>query len=169
MSALRPRLFPGVLSQTASVGLGDIALPAFGPIAPERPAPDGLGGTQIALASLSYAENTRPRSAEAFAAFESSGLTPDAVVESWKRMNPVVCRHSVAEPYIAAGSFTTEGDAQRLAQTLAAFGQTEIEKSDIDGTVWYGVNLRTDGRRSLDDLLQAAWDSGATDAMTVRD
>jgi rare lipoprotein A len=161
--------FPGEMTSTASASLSDISLPAYGPIAPERPAPDGFGGTQIVVASLSYAENSRPHSAEAFATFEHSSLTPDAVVESWKRMNVGPSDVQPAEPYIAAGSFTIEEDAERLARTLAAFGRTDIEKADIDGTVWYGVNLRTDGRKSLDDLLQAAWDSGASDAMTVRD
>ena len=84
-------------------------------------------------------------------------------------MNPDLADTTATEPYIAAGSFTVAEDADRLARKLAAFGRTEIEKSDIDGTVWYGVNLRADGRRSLDDLLQAAWDSGAADAITVRD
>ena len=76
--------FPGELADAATpAALGNLDLPAFGPIAPERPAPDGMGGAQLALASLSYAENTRPGSAAAFAA-----LTSDKVVESWKRMNP---------------------------------------------------------------------------------
>ncbi len=156
--------FPGQMADAGAGGLGNLDLPAFGPIAPERPAPDGMGGAQLALASLSYAENTRPGSAAAFAA-----LTSEKVVESWKRMNSDLAGTTATEPYIAAGSFTEAEDADRLARKLAAFGRTEIEKSDIDGTVWYGVNLRADGRRSLDDLLQAAWDSGAADAITVRD
>ena len=45
----------------------------------------------------------------------------------------------------------------------------ECEKSDIDGTVRYSVNLRSDGRASLDDMLEAARAKGASDAMTIRD
>ncbi len=56
-----------------------------------------------------------------------------------------------------------------LAAKLAAFGRTEIEQTEIDGTVWYGVNLLSDGRSSIDDLLEAAWMHGAPDASTVRE
>jgi rare lipoprotein A len=35
--------------------------------------------------------------------------------------------------------------------------------------VWYSVNLRADGRTSLDGMLEAAWANGASDAMTIRD
>ncbi|MBU0582715.1 MAG: septal ring lytic transglycosylase RlpA family protein [Alphaproteobacteria bacterium] len=154
--------FPGELADA-----GNLALPAFGPIAPERPAPDAVGAP-FAMASLSYAQSTPSRASTAFAALESQGLTPDAVVRSWKRMNDGA-PGTPAEPYIAAGSFTLEAEAEQLARTLAAFGRTEIETSEIDGTLWYGVNLRPDGRGSLDDLLQSAWQSGASDAITVRD
>ena len=73
------------------------------------------------------------------------------------------------EPYVAAASFTDAGEADRLAKTLAAYGRTEIEKTEIDGTMWYGVNLRNDGRISIDDMLQAAWSHGAPDAIAIRD
>ena len=118
---------------------------------------------QVAMASLSYAEDSKP-GASAFAGFD--GLDADSVVRSWKRMNG---NAAAAEPYIAAGSFTDEGEAKKLAETLAAFGRTEIEATEIDGTIWYGVNLRGDGRSSIDDLLQTAWSHGAPDAITVRD
>ena len=154
--------FPGALADA-----GSLALPAFGPIAPERPAP-GLGNAPFAVASLSYAESIPSRAASAFAALESQGLTPDAVVQSWKRMNAATSS-TPTEPYIAAGSFTRQAQAEQLAGTLSAFGRTDVETSEIDGTLWYGVNLRPDGRGSLDELLQAAWQSGASDAITVRD
>ena len=154
--------FPGALADA-----GSLALPAFGPIAPERPAP-GLGNAPFAVASLSYAESIPSRAASAFAALESQGLTPDAVVQSWKRMNAATSS-TPTEPYIAAGSFTRQAQAEQLAGTLSAFGRTDVETSEIDGTLWYGVNLRPDGRGSLDELLEAAWQSGASDAITVRD
>ena len=84
-------------------------------------------------------------------------------------MNNDALEPIATEPYIAAGSFTAAEEANRLAGALAALGKIEIEKSDIDGTVWYNVNLRSDGRASLDDMLQAAWANGASDAMTIRD
>jgi hypothetical protein len=33
----------------------------------------------------------------------------------------------------------------------------ECEQIGIDGAVWYSVNLRSDGRASIDDMLEAAW------------
>ena len=60
-------------------------------------------------------------------------------------------------------------DQDRLAERLAAFGKVEIEKTEIDGAMWYGVNLIGDGRVSTDELLEAAWTHGAPDAITVRD
>ena len=161
--------FPGEFVEGVPMAIGSLALPAFGPIAPERPALEGIGESRIVLASLSYAEDSKQGSASAFAALDGLGLTPDAVVQSWKRMNHDALAPGAAEPYIAAGSFTAAEEADRLAVALAALGKIEIEKSDIDGTVWYSVNLRPDGRASLDDMLEAAWANGASDAMTIRD
>ena len=154
--------FPGELVDTMAAGTS-LSLPALGPIAPERPAEGGFGEVQVAMASLSYAQDSKP-AASAFAGFD--GLDADSVVRSWKHMNG---NATAAEPYIAAGSFTEESEAKKLAGTLAAFGRTEIEATEIDGAMWYGVNLRGDGRSSIDELLEAAWSHGAPDAITVRD
>jgi rare lipoprotein A len=145
-----------------TAGTSSLPLPAFGPIAPERPAFDGFGTVQVALASLSYAEERKQGAASAFAGFDQ-----DAVLQSWKRMNNGII--PLGEPYVAAASFTDAGEADRLAKTLAAYGRTEIEKTEIDGTMWYGVNLRNDGRASIDDMLEAAWSHGAPDAIAIRD
>ncbi len=158
--------FPGQLIDGTATATSGLALPATGPIAPERPAPEGIGRVQVAMASLSYAGETKSGAAAAFATFD--GLDADAIVRSWKRMNGGAAV-SARAPYIAAGSFTSEGEATKLAGTLAAFGKTEVEATEIDGTMWYGVNLIGDGRSSIDDLLQAAWSHGAPDAITVRD
>ena len=154
--------FPGELLDRMTTGTSSLRLPAFGPIAPERPAPGGIGNVQVVMASLSYAPEGMS-GASAFAAFD--GLNAGAVVQSWKRMNG----GTAGTPYIAAGSFTGEGEASRLAERLAAFGKIEIEKTEIDGTVWYGVDIIGDGRASIDELLEAAWTHGAPDAITVRD
>jgi rare lipoprotein A len=156
-----PAGFPGQLVDTMSTGSSGLALPALGPIAPERPG--GVGEMQVAMASLSYAADGKSGAASAFASFDE--LDAAAVVRSWKRMNGDVAARG---PYIAAGSFTSEGEARKLASTLATFGKTEIEATEIDGVMWYGVNLIGNGR-SIDDLLQAAWSHGAPDAITVRD
>ena len=147
----------------ATAGGASVALPAAGPIVPERPA----FGEQIpfAVASLSYADDGRPASAAAFAALDR--LNAEAVVNSWKRMNEGLA--PAGQPYVAAASFTSADEANNLAKALAPFGQTEIEKTEIDGTMWYGVNLRADGAVSIDSLLEAAWAHGAPDAIAIRD
>jgi rare lipoprotein A len=119
---------------------------------------------QVAMASLSYAEQGRG-GAPAFSAFDR--LSPEAVVNSWKRMNGNAVPDG--EPYVAAASFRDALEAERMAGALAAYGRAEIEKTEIDGVMWYGVNLRSDGRTSLDDLLRVAWSHGAPDAIAVRD
>jgi rare lipoprotein A len=158
--------FPGELVDMTATATSGLSLPALGPIAPERPAEGGFGEVQVAMASLSYAQDSKPAES-AFAAFD--GLNPDSILRSWKRMNGDAAAAPTREPYIAAGSFTEESDARDLAETLAAFGRTEIEATQIDGAMWYGVNLIGDGRSSIDDLLKAAWSHGAPDAITVRD
>jgi rare lipoprotein A len=161
-----PAGFPGELVDMTATGTSRLSLPAIGPIAPERPA-GGIGDVQVAMASLSYANDGKSGASQAFAAFD--GLDADAVLRSWKRMNGDAAAINAREPYIAAGSFTEEGEARKLAQALASFGKTEIEATEIDGATWYGVNLIGDGRSSIDDLLKAAWSHGAPDAITVRD
>jgi rare lipoprotein A len=156
--------FPGELLDTmATGGHASVALPASGPIVPERPA---LGDqVPFAVASLSYADDARPASASAFAALDR--LNAEAIVNSWKRMNDGLA--PAGQPYVAAASFTSADEANQLAKALAPFGQTEIEKTEIDGTMWYGVNLRADRAVSIDALLEAAWAHGAPDAIAIRD
>jgi rare lipoprotein A len=162
-SDVRPAVaFPGSLTDAAAVPAyaGELGLPAQGPAVPDRPKFDLPANSPFAMASLSYAEE---KEVAAFAALAGEELTAG---QSWKRMSPGA---PVAAPYIAAGSFTDAVQADRLADTLSAFGRIGVEKSEIDGTVWYGVNLHADGRNGIDEMLLAAWENGAPDAMTVRD
>jgi len=137
---------------TASTSL---ALPDLGPIAPERPVERTLQ-----VASLGYAPTQHGSSA--FAAFDGT-----EVVQSWKRMNESFVPDG--EPYIAAASFTDPSQAEKLAGALAKYGKAQVETTEIDGAVWYGVNLRSDGRSSYDDMLRAAWSHGAAEAILIRD
>jgi rare lipoprotein A len=157
--------FPGGLVDMTATGSSRLPLPAAGPIAPERPAFGGVGGVQVAMASLSYAEERMASASPAFNAFD--GLSADAVAQSWKRMNDGFVPSG--EAYVAAASFTDARAAERLAGLLSAYGRTEIERTEIDGAMWYGVNLRSDGRASMDGLLEAAWSHGAPDAIAIRD
>jgi rare lipoprotein A len=152
---------------TDTASAGDVVLPDFGPIVPQRPDMEFAQPAQapFAMASLSYADERVDRAASAFAALDSR-LSSAAVVQSWKRLNP---NRNPAGPYVAAGSFDNEGDAAHVAQNLAGLGEVEIEKSTLDGRDWYSVNLYPDGHGDVDALLQAAWSHGAPDALAVRD
>src|SRR5262245_56322439 len=173
-----PVPFPGTASGGVPVPVpvaveaapGEFQLPAFGPIAPERPLETVANpGTRLAVASLSYADERVSNAARAFAAFDAHNMTPADVVASWKRENPSGTQDGTAGDYVAAGSFASEQQAKALARVLSASGRTVLEESDASGKTWYTVNVYPDGREGLDSLLQTAWANGAPDAMTVRD
>ena len=159
-------LQPGV-AHAASYGV--VPLPDFGPIAPERPLQGGgQGGTQVALAVMSYADGRVKGAASAFAALDQS-LSQDRIIASWKAQSGTAAGEVRDAAYVAAGTFGSQGEAGRLMEALSGFGRVSLEKSELDGRDWYTVNLYADGRTSLDGLLEAAWQNGAPDAMTVRD
>ncbi len=169
--------FPGTLSDappaTAAIetiaGGADFQLPAFGPIAPERPSKaNGDPGTQVALATMSYADDREPHATQAFAAFDGH-MTATDVVASWKRQRPSDANGELNGAYVAAGSFTSQREADALVRTLSTQGHTVLEKSEADGAVWYSVSVYPDGRRDLDGLLEMAWANGGPDAMTIRE
>ncbi len=169
--------FPGQLTDSGQVvaaqpalsaqapAFGDLVLPDFGPIVPERP---GIGlppQSPFAMASLSYADE-RVRRADVFAALDDSGMSPADILQSWKKSNPQASPSN--SDYVAAGTFDDAAEAKRVAAALEPFGRTEIQRSDLDGNDWYAVNLYPNGRGGLDELLQAAWSHGAPDALAVR-
>ena len=151
---------PFEMASMSGQGPSGLELPSLGPIAPERPAIGRDGRIQVA--SLSYAPD-RVQPASAFSSFD--GMNSASVAASWKRMN----ERPAGKTYVAAASFTDAGEADRLAGALSAYGRTEIERSEFDGVMWYGVNLIGDGRQSMDDLLSAAWSHGAPEAILVRE
>ncbi len=171
--------FPGVLNdaepvaQTVSytASYGEVPeLPAFGPIFPDRPGSAAWPeqNQQVALGTMSYADDRVKQAASPFAALESTALTSDAVVASWKRQNPDEATAETDTDYVLAGTFTDEAEASGLAAALKGIGRIDVERSQDAAGISYSVELRSDGRRSLDDILQAAWDSGAPDALAVR-
>ncbi|MER9604252.1 septal ring lytic transglycosylase RlpA family protein [Mesorhizobium sp. M0243] len=166
--------FPGQLTDSGAVqpvmstqssAYGDLALPDFGPIVPERPQINLPPQSPFAVASLSYADERVERASNAFAAMGGDGMSPADVLQSWKRQPPPA---GPSTDYVAAGSFEDAGEAKRIAAQLAAFGKIEIQRSELDGEDWYSVNLYPDGHRNLDEMLQAAWSHGAPDALAVR-
>jgi rare lipoprotein A len=146
------------------VSAGNPVLPIWGPTVPDRPA--GLGVQVAALAPMSYADERIDTATRAFAALDRSGLTSEAVLASWKRLNGKGDRaEQAAAEYVAAGTFLRKADAEALAARLAAFGKVAVE---ADGGTW-SVTLASDGRNDVDQLAQLAWANGAPDAFMVRD
>ncbi|TPN39285.1 septal ring lytic transglycosylase RlpA family protein [Mesorhizobium sp. B2-3-3] len=156
---------PAALSAQAPA-FGDVALPDFGPIVPERPDIRLPPQSPFAVASLSYADE-RVRRADVFAALDDSGMSPADILRSWKKSNPKASPSN--SDYVAAGTFDNAAEAKRVAAALEPFGRIEIQRSDLDGNDWYAVNLYPDGHGGVDELLQAAWTHGAPDALAVRD
>ncbi|PAP93069.1 MAG: septal ring lytic transglycosylase RlpA family protein [Mesorhizobium sp.] len=166
--------FPGQLTNSASAqpviaaqapASGNVTLPDFGPIVPERPQINLPAQSPFSVASLSYADERVQRASNVFAALDGAGMSPAEILRSWKRQTPPAAS---ATSYIAAGSFEDAAEAQRVAARLSSFGKTEIERSEFEGKDWYSVNLYPDGHGSLDEMLQAAWSHGAPDALVVR-
>lgn len=166
--------FPGQLTNSGSEpvmsaqapAFGDVTLPDFGPIVPERPEINPQ--SPFTLASLSYADERVERASNAFAALDGDGMSPAEILQSWKRGNPEAPSAGSPTEYVAAGSFEDAAEAKRVAAQLSGFGKTEIQRSELDGEDWYSVNLYPDGHGSLDEMLQAAWSHGAPDALAVR-
>jgi len=144
---------------------GDVVLPDFGPIVPERPEINLPPNSPFAMASLSYADE-RVQRADVFAALDDQGMSPADILQSWKKSNPQAT--PPVSDYVAAGSFDDAAEAKRVAAALKPFGRTEIQSTELDGKDWYAVNLYPDGHGNVDDLLQAAWSHGAPDALVVR-
>jgi rare lipoprotein A len=150
---------------------GNVALPALGPVAPERPSIDALPAeVLVASAEMSYAGEQTSRASAVFGALERGTMSADGVVSSWKRQDKAQGRVDDAfAPFIAAGSFADEAEAQAMAEKLSNLGRVDIESGDVEGRTWHVVNLHPTSGASLDVLLQAAWDNGAADAFVVHD
>jgi len=165
--------FDLIAPATAQASPGDLSLPDLGPAPRERPGEKKAAKPTklpFAMASLSYADQRVSRAAEAFSALDDR-LSSDDVVRSWKRLNPQAAQDPSGQGsgYVAVGTFATEREARRAADALAGSGHIDIQPSRHDGGEWYSVNLYPDGHGDLDALLQAAWSTGAADALAVRD
>lgn len=166
--------FPGQLASSGAAqpvmsaqtqAYGDVALPDFGPIVPQRPEIALPPQSPFAVASLSYADERVHRASDVFTALGGDGMSPSDMLQSRQLQAPAA---NPTAAYVAAGSFEDAVEAKRVAAELAEFGKTEIQRSNLDGKDWYSVNLYPDGHRNLDELLKAAWSHGAPDALAVR-
>lgn len=163
---------PGVPASTRVAGL-DFILPEFGPIVPERP-DVGLAlrtGTDTGpTLSLSYADQRVKRAAQAVNDLAAAGNGADELVAALNRRYDAAAQTAAAGPsssgYIAVGTYADQQSAETMAAILKSDGRAAIE-TDWRGD-GYALSLHPDGARSLDDMLQAAWAAGATDALPVR-
>jgi len=73
------------------------------------------------------------------------------------------------DDYVAAGTFVDKAKADAIAAALDGMGRISVEQSDDGTRTWYSVEIRSDGSHSVDDILQAAWNNGAPDALAVHD
>lgn len=144
-------------------GLADLELPAFGPIVQERP-DENMLPQQVAFGAMSYApQQSSQRMSQAFAALGLSDTRPD-LSQSTSGEGA-----QASEPFVAAATVTDKQDADRLLQKLSRLGRAVIDVATVDGKTVYSVNVYGNGSASLDDILEAAWQSGAPDAIVVRD
>jgi rare lipoprotein A len=150
----------------APVAYSPAELPAFGPISPDRPGIDLWPQQDQQVAALmSYADSRVRHAAAPFDAL-TAGLSEEQLA-SWRRQNPEAA--SGRDDYVAAGTFADRAQAERIASLLEGSGRISVERSQDGGGTWYSVEVRSNGTLSLDDILRAAWDSGAPDALVVRD
>lgn len=147
-----------------ALAFGEVPLPDYGPVVPIRPDSGIPSDSPFALASLSYSDERVASAAQAFAAVDRGSLTSQAVADSWKRSNA----GQAGADYVAAGTFDSAAEADRLAKRLSGLGKISIRQSSDSGREWYAVELYGNGRADLDTLLQSAWSNGAPDALVVR-
>ncbi len=150
-------------AQRAIVGTFDLDLPNAGPAVPERPA-STLPQQAVAMAILSYADDRVARAAGPFEALDAD-MNAASIVASWKRQGTPL-EEDVG--YVAVGSFADRQQAERIIGALAGVGRTQLQVEPTADGAWYVVTLHGDGAMPLDDLLMAAWNAGADEALPVR-
>ncbi|WP_349366981.1 MAG: septal ring lytic transglycosylase RlpA family protein [Nitratireductor rhodophyticola] len=163
---------PGLTPPQPVAASATFELPASGPIIPDRPRTLPLEGVPQDVAALSYADQ---RISAAAGAFDSvlQGADPRSqdVARWWRRQNGGALPGPVAEPdtFVSVGTWTVKAEAETRARELAAYGKTRIETvSDEAGVVHYALSVTPDAQSRIDELLQAAWATGAEDAFIVR-
>lgn len=159
---LRPRV--GVGGGTAS-NASYPSLPERGPIIPERPAVLAAAPSAGGTMAMSYADHRVGAAGMALEGLATGPASSSALVDAWQRSN-VANTSGIADGiHISVGTFADRAEAERVAAALS--GQAKVEMVTTNGGLLSLVAV-PDGRAALDDLLRAAWNAGALDAMTVR-
>jgi len=143
---------------------GTVALPAVGPMVPDRPAT--VPAQELAL--LSYADQRVNAASQIFASVMKTDLDSEAVADWWSRQGGQKFQ-AVRGPFINLGTWASRGEAEGVMRSLSGLGRLTMEETlGPDGRL-YILSLAPDGHADLDKMLQAAWAAGATDAFAVRD
>jgi rare lipoprotein A len=150
----------------------DPVLPLIGPYIADKPAilVGSLRDNRNTLSPFvrSYASE-RVASANRTIRAADSLLSPDAISNSWKRMNPVPQHIASAGEYVDVGLFADWQDAGRVMKALAPFGKAQLSQIASPEGLRLAVVAKADTANNTDALLQAAWKAGADDAFVVRD
>jgi len=143
---------------------GTVALPAVGPMVPDRPA--AISAQELAL--LSYADERVNAASQIFDSVVKPDLDAKAVAEWWSRHGGQEPQANQG-PFINLGTWTSREDAESIVRSLASLGRPTMEETfGPDGRL-YVLSLAPDGHADLNSMLQAAWAAGAVDAFIVRD
>ncbi|WEX07189.1 septal ring lytic transglycosylase RlpA family protein [Chelativorans sp. AA-79] len=145
-----------------------VALPQVGPLVPDRPDVIPTIIQTAEIAALSYADQRVSAASRVFDAVVDPGLDAQAVQDWWAGRSA-----SAGQPaegsFVNLGAWTSREDAERIMHSLSGLGRLVIEPArSPDGQVFV-LSLVPDGHAGLDEVLQAAWAAGATDAFAVRD
>lgn len=162
---------PASTQPTSQLASLDFILPEFGPFIPEKPGTSlafHAGNSAMPAYSLAYADQRVKHAALAVNALAATGNSADELVAALNnRYSPAAndALNASSDNYIAVGTYPDQQSAEIMAARLSTKGRVAIE-TDWNGD-GYTLSLRSDGRHSLDNLLQAAWAAGASDAMPI--
>lgn len=158
-------------AERSAGGAASIALPASGPLVPDRP---GADGTPTEVALLSYADRRVHRAARAFDTVLETPMNADGIRRWWRgrASSQKTAPDTAATPgegYLVIGSWSSMQDAREKARRLQRFGRPVMEvDTDPAGRRRVVVTLEPNGRMALDGMLRAAWRAGAEGAFAVR-
>lgn len=165
-----PNALAALASQPAATSPGEaIALPAVGPIVPDRPGvrPD-LPATQE-LALLSYADQRVRNASQAFDTILNPKFDGQALAAWWEASNGQQVDGSIDGPFVNLGVWSSRQEMEGVIRALSAYGRINIEQTQGQGAQLYALSLLPRGDADLDQALRAAWAAGAVDAFVVRD
>src|SRR5690606_22084361 len=123
---------------------GTVALPAVGPVVPDRPTiePALAGTTEIAL--LSYADRRVNAAAHVFDAVLDSQLDQEAVKDWWTRRNGDAPKAGEG-PFINLGTWTSRTEANDVAKVLSHIGRLTVARTEGPAGAVHVLTLVPDG------------------------